>query len=61
MVPQACLFPTCEKEVPRLWRRLRLQGDSQADKLHLPSGSQAHYRTEWVDRGETQEMEEGHV
>ena len=34
---------------------------SQADKLHLPSGPQAHYRTEWVDRGETLEMEEGHV
>ena len=37
------------------------ESHSQADKLHLPSGSQAHYRTEWVDRGETQEMEEGHV
>ena len=34
---------------------------SQADKLHLPSEPQAQYRTEWVDRGETQEMEEGHV
>ena len=45
MVPQTCMFPTCEKEVPRLWRRLRLQGDSQADKLHLPSGPQAQDRT----------------
>ena len=32
MVPQACLFPTYEKEVPRLRRRLRQQGDSLADK-----------------------------
>lgn len=61
MVPQTCMFPTCEKEVPRLWRRLRLQGDSQADKLHLPSGPQAQNRTGRVDRGQAQKMEEGHV
>ena len=61
MVTQACLFPTCEKEVPRLRRRLRLQGDSQADKPHLPPGPQTQHRTRRVDRGEAQEMEEGHV
>ena len=37
------------------------ESHSQADKLHLPSGSQAQNRTGRVDRGQAQEMEEGHV
>ena len=47
IVRKACLLPAREKEVPRLRRRLRLQGDSQADKPHLPSsGQQRHRETE---------------
>ena len=54
--------PAQETETPGNNNNAETEGShSQADKLHLPSGSQAHYRPEWVDRGETQEMEEGHV
>ena len=54
--------PAQETETPGNNNNAETEGShSQADKLHLPSGPQAQYRTEWVDRGETQEMEEGHV
>ena len=54
--------PAQETETPGNNNNAETEGShSQADKLHLPSGPQAQYRTEWVDRGQAQEMEKGHV
>ena len=54
--------PAQETETPGNNNNAETEGShSQSDKLHLPSGPQAQYRTEWVDRGQAQEMEKGHV
>ena len=55
-------LPAQETETPGNNNNAETEGShSQADKLHLPSEPQAQYRTEWVDRGQAQEMEKGHV
>ena len=54
--------PAQETETPGNNNNAETEGShSQADKLHLPSGPQAQYRTGRVDRGQAQEMEGGHV